>query len=296
MGLPRSGTTFLHRLLTLDPASRGIPLWQMARPIGDQPGDEAVRRREIMKEINLRLKISPDLDRKHYIRMDTPEECFWALGLTFVSRMYWIMAPVYSYMDWYFLQPRDRKYQEYRWLLHILQATAPTRRLALKAPAHTGALAEIIAHVPEALIVQTHRDILSVTNSLNSTFYTTHSIMAKEIDVHRMAEWNIRFLENELQRNITARQQHANQVYDVSYRQLITNPIATVQGIYSHYNLPWTEAYMTKLQKYIDDNPQGKHGVHQYHSADFGYTDSELIERFADYQIYNPFPGASGAS
>ncbi len=285
MGMPRSGTTFLHRLLTLDPACRGVPLWEMSRPIGDRPGDEDQRRREIKKEINLRHRINRDLDRKHYIRFDTPEECFWALGLTFVSRMYWIMAPVFSYTDWYFEQPRDRKYQEYRWILQVLQAAAPEHRLALKAPAHTGALAELIRHVPEALIVQTHRDMVSVVNSLNSTFYTTHSMMAKAIDVPRMVDSNIRFLENELQRNVAARRQYADRVCDVQYQQLVADPIGTVRGIYAHYDLPWPETYTSILKEYIENNPKGKHGSHRYRSEDFGYTDGAILERFAEYDL-----------
>src|SRR5215203_1285334 len=31
LGLPRSGTTFLHRLLALDPAHRAVPWWELAR-------------------------------------------------------------------------------------------------------------------------------------------------------------------------------------------------------------------------------------------------------------------------
>ncbi len=43
----------------------------------------------------------PDFDRKHYTRVDTPEECIWLLGNTFLSPIFWAIAPVYGYLEWY---------------------------------------------------------------------------------------------------------------------------------------------------------------------------------------------------
>jgi hypothetical protein len=41
----------------------------------------------------------PDLDRKHYTRVDTLEECIWLLANTFLSPLFWAFAPVYGYLD-----------------------------------------------------------------------------------------------------------------------------------------------------------------------------------------------------
>ncbi len=50
LGLPRSGTTFLHRLLALDPRHRGVPLWELVRPLRDvDPDDQPDRRRQIFQ-------------------------------------------------------------------------------------------------------------------------------------------------------------------------------------------------------------------------------------------------------
>ena len=46
----------------------------------------------------LRIKLTKDVDRKHYIRPDEPEECMWMLGLTFVNYGFWVLAPVYGYL------------------------------------------------------------------------------------------------------------------------------------------------------------------------------------------------------
>ena len=33
LGLPRTGTTFLHRLLAQDPQNRGLYFWELIRPL-----------------------------------------------------------------------------------------------------------------------------------------------------------------------------------------------------------------------------------------------------------------------
>jgi Sulfotransferase family len=99
LGLPRSGTTFLHRMLAADPAHRAIPLWELLRPLPNADSSVSAtpdRRRQIAEQrLALRLKLAPDLDSKHYVRANTPEECMWLLAATFVSPVFWVVAPVF---------------------------------------------------------------------------------------------------------------------------------------------------------------------------------------------------------
>jgi Sulfotransferase family len=123
LGLPRSGTTLLHRLLAMDPAHRAVPWWELARPV---PGPDSERlpdrRRQVFqKKLHRRQKAMPDLDRKHYTRVDTPEECIWLLASSFLSPLFWAFAPVYGYLDCYKNQDRLQAYYEYRQLLQVLQ-------------------------------------------------------------------------------------------------------------------------------------------------------------------------------
>ncbi len=88
LGLPRSGTTFLHRMLAADPAHRAIPLWELVYPLPDDSsanGNPDRRRSLVEQRVESRRKLTPDIDRKHFTRADTPEECIWLLAATFVS-------------------------------------------------------------------------------------------------------------------------------------------------------------------------------------------------------------------
>jgi hypothetical protein len=291
LGFPRSGTTLLHRLLALDPAGRAIPLWELSSPLPEgreahlltDSADRAKRLNKMEKQVKIRLSLNEDIDKKHFIRADTPEECMFMLGQTFHTMLYWVTAPVYGYLEWYGRQPRDNKYRDYRKLLHILQAVDPTRRLTLKAPAHTGGLAEIFEMVPEALVIQTHRDPVACANSLNSLLATTQGVVTETLDIQRMAAANLDFLEVELALNKVGREKYPGRVLDIQYDQLVADPIATVRAIYDHFKLPYTAAFEAGIARYLAQNPKGKHGRHNYNSADFGLIDEAIRERFAPY-------------
>jgi hypothetical protein len=285
LGLPRSGTTFLHRLLAMDPAHRAVPWWELARPLPDPGSDEQPdRRRQVFQKKLRRLqKLTPDLDRKHYTRVDTPEECIWLLASTFFSPLFWALAPVYGYLDWYKNQDRLQAYYEYRLLLQVLQAADPTRRLVLKSSTHTGAIETLLQTIPGSLLIQTHRNPVETSASLASLFYSLHSRMTDRLDVRRMTEAILSFHEHQIARNLEARDTHPGALFDVYYDRLVADPIGTVRDIYDHYGLAWSEEFAERLNFYLQHNPRGKHGTHLYAPEDFGQTGDAIAERFAPY-------------
>ena len=282
LGLPRSGTTFLHRLLAENPAHYAPRYWQLARPL-PQPGKRDDRYRKATQELGLRKRMTKELDSKHFITADTPEECLLFLSSTFEGLLYWVLAPVYGYLEWYLGQNHERKYREYRAWLQVLQAFAPGRRLVLKAPEHAGALAALLHVVPEAHVIQTHRDPTVAFTSFASLNLTTQRLVTRTIDVQRSALASLKLLEEELKRNLRDREARAGAVYDVLYDDLIVDPKGTVRAIYDHYGLTVTDAYRTNLERYIRENPQGKHGTHRYAASDFGLTDDVVRQRFTSY-------------
>jgi len=283
LGLPRSGTTFLHRLLAMDPAHRAVPWWELARPLPDSDEQSDRRRQIFQKKLHRRQKMVPDLDRKHYTRVDTPEECIWLLANTFLSPLFWAFAPVYGYLDWYKGQDRLQAYHEYRLLLQVLQADDPTRRLALKSSTHTGAVETLLQTVPGSLLIQTHRNPVETSSSLASLFYSVHSRMTERLDVRRMTEAILSFHEHQIARNLAARDTHPGALFDVYYDRLVADPIGTVRDIYDHYDLAWSEEFAECLNYYLQQNPNGKHGAHRYAPENFGQTEEAISERFAAY-------------
>lgn len=90
MGLPRTGTTYLHRLLSLDPSVRAPLLWELAEPVPNVSGsaplsEHATDRDNRMKALKRFFDYihTPLFDNTmahiHEIGYDLPEECILAL-------------------------------------------------------------------------------------------------------------------------------------------------------------------------------------------------------------------------
>lgn len=280
LGLPRSGTTFLHRLLAEDPRHRALSLLELSAPMSS---NDSVQRRQMRKTLNNIGKFTPDLDAKHYVRGDIPEECIYLLGSTFTSLVFWMFGAVYDYLDWYMTCDRRPVFSDYHQLLQVLQNDDPTRRLVLKSTSHLGCLAELKQILPNALFIQTHRNPVVTHTSFNSTVLTLHQITSETIDVLKFAEANLALLENEVNLNLAARNDYPNGVFDVYYDALVSDPIGTVKRIYEYFGLAWSADYEQRLHQYLKANPQGKYGKHRYYSSDFGQTDTAIAKHFSDY-------------
>jgi hypothetical protein len=282
LGLPRSGTTLLHRLLALDEAARAPLLWELQCPI---PGPGPDRRREqALRRVARMRKAAPDLDAKHHVDADEPEEDVFLLDSSLSSPSFWMLAPVYGYLEWLLARDQRPAYRVYREHLQLLQAGSPKRRLTLKAPAHTGNLDALAEAVPEAIFVQAHRDPVTVTISVNSLFHTIHGLVTDAMDVRRMAAVNTELMATLLERGMAARATvAADRVCDVRYRALVADPIGTVRDIYHRADLPFTSAFATRMTRFLAERPAEKFGRHTYAAEDFGLSEERLRSRFRAY-------------
>jgi hypothetical protein len=281
LGLPRTGTTLLHRLMALDPAHRAAPLWELLRPLPHGTPDR--RRAQAQEGESLQQHLTPRHDQMHFSRADSPEECVVLQGTTFCSALFFGFMPVPSYTEWCFSHDQTEAYREYHSLLQVLQAVQPERRLVLKSPAHTGALPELFKTIPDALIIQTHRDPVVACNSANSAMYYLRSTFVDRLDVRSMAETTVRLLAKWVTTSLSFRENHPGVICDVQYDRLVSDPIGTVKDIYHHFKLTWSDAYEEQLRTYLLENPQGKHGTHRYRSDDFGLTDAAIARQFTEY-------------
>ena len=293
LGLPRSGTTLLHHLLAMDPGARPLLFWEVMEPL-PAPGPD-VRRDNLRRMLAGMKQMAADVDAKHHLDADNPEECMMLLDGTLVSLSYWVFAPLYGYYEWYRRQDQRAPYRTYRWLLQSFQRRSPGRRLTLKAPCHTLALAALREAIPEALIVQTHRDVAEVAPSLNSLIFTMHALVTDKVDAKRMAEAHMAHFEQMLAESEAARALAPHAVLDVHYDDLVRDPVACVRRIYDHFHLAFSDDLAARAHKFVADRPKDKYGRHVYAAEDFGTSASALRERFAGYHkryIATPRQGA----
>jgi hypothetical protein len=229
-----------------------------------------------------------DIDARHYIRADEPEECMFAMAQSFCSMLFWTQSPVYSYLEWYQKADRAAKYSEYGSLLPILNA--PGKRLLLKAPEHLGAVDHASNMVPGTIIVQTHRDPVVAFASFASLMRGTHGMGVDNPDHQRTARATLGWLSEEARRNMKVRGPMTN-VIDIAYDDIVANPMAVAEAIYRFTKLELTQETRTRFQIFIAANPQGKRGVHKYSAEETGIAEGEIERAFEGYGIPIPLVG-----
>ncbi|WP_119389861.1 sulfotransferase family protein [Taklimakanibacter lacteus] len=283
-GMPRSGTTFLHRLLAVDERMRAPILRELFEPVVQSPGPRRwLRDLRLKIELAVMRLLNRGLDARHFTRSDEPEECMFALAISFRTLLPWTLAPVHSYLAWYGNADRRRKYHEYRDILCLLQRRAPTRRLLLKAPDHLGGLAALIESVPEALVLVCRRDPAVALASFNSLIDGLHQVTSAGADKTKLGQSNLTFYATESRHYVSAYPTCRGHILEVDYEELTRQPLQVMMRIYERLGLTIGPELERSFGRFIAENPKDKHGRHVYSPADFAQTPEEIRRNLAHF-------------
>jgi Sulfotransferase family len=285
-GLPRSGTTALHRLLTADPAHQGLELWLAEMPQPRPPRDTWPANplfARIQAAYERHHVEHPEFMGVHYIAADQVEECWQLLRQSLRSISYESLAHVPGYSAWLQLQDWTGAYRRHRQNLQLIGLPDAGRRWVLKNPSHLFALDALLEVYPDALIVQTHREpataIASVCSlAAHATDGWSGTFTGKVIGADQLELWA-----RGVEAFAAARTSHDQaQFYDVSYDDFVADPIGTVAGVYQHFGLPLTEAAAGAMRDLQTGSAAGSaRPAHRYSLTDFGLTAGQVRERFA---------------
>ncbi|MBW4575316.1 MAG: sulfotransferase [Aphanothece sp. CMT-3BRIN-NPC111] len=288
IGLPRTGTTFLHNLLSQDPSSRWLHLWELFSP--SPPPDYQTRETDpriqdaekLVKRYNY---LAPKFASAHYLNPKGPEECNNLFEHEFVSLLFEFRANIPSYTEWLAAHDMVAPYRYYRQQLQLLAWRYPGDHWALKAPAHLFSMDALLAVFPDACIVQTHRDPLKVLPSICSLNAMARGIYTDQVDLTGVGEHWLNRLANAIERAMQARDSaDPARFYDVNYGALVQDPIGTVRQIYEYFGYNFNTQMEENINKWIAQNPQHKHGIHKYSLKQFGLDARVVNQRFARYR------------
>lgn len=284
-GLPRTGTTALHRLLCGDPRHQGLELWLAEFP-QPRPPRETWPDNPVFAELDARFKKAhdenPDYTGLHYMTADEVEECWQLLRQSLHSVSYETLAHVPTYAHWLANQDWTKPYLRHRKNLQLIGLNEPEKRWVLKNPSHLFALDAVFAAYPDALILQCHRPAETIMASMCSlSAHTTagwsNTFAGDVIGADALETWS-----RGLERFNAVRREHDEaQFFDVDYFKLIQDPIGTVESIYSHFGIEMTDEARAAIQATDEESKQGPRAPkHTYSLADYGLTEDQVKERF----------------
>ncbi|MDT5014394.1 MAG: hypothetical protein QOD39_554, partial [Mycobacterium sp.] len=74
-----------------------------------------------------------------------------------------------------------------------------------------------------------------------------------------------------------------NRFVDVSFADLNSDPIATLETSYEQLGLTFSEEARRRVRQWADGHERGSRGEHTYDLADYGLTEEHVRASFSDY-------------
>ena len=292
LGLPRSGTTFLHNLLAQDPANLAPRCWQTIYPYPERgrPSADPWRRRDLVaRQFANFLRFLPELPDLHPLEADAAQECIEITGQVIRSLRFDTTHYVPTYQQWLDDAGHHEAYHFHRRFLQHLQHQSGSGCWILKSPDHIFALGAIDKVYPDARFVFVHRDPMEVLPSVARLTELLRLPFTRQVDRMQIGRqvsdrWveGSKLLIDADQRLRTS----PKRIFHIRYRNLVRNPSGAVKSIYNHFGLPLSPKARANVNRSIANRPNGGYGQNQYHLEDYGLNLEAERRRYAGYVEY----------
>ncbi len=289
VGLQRTGTTILQRLLSVHPNLRALKAWEGVNPapLGAWPIPEGTREARIplarFAERAVRY-MAPDFFAIHPIIAEGNDEDSLAFDPSFYTTTAEALMNIPSYTKW--LQETDYApaYREYRRVVQLLLWQRPGRWLG-KTPLHLEHLGELLDIFPDAKILHTHRDPEETVPSLCSMLAHGRGFFSDQVDPHEVGRQWIAKAEHMVKCGPAARERAGEVAFlDIRYEDTVQDPMKEVHRICDFAGLELTSDTEATMQAFLNSHPQHEYGRHDYSLADFGLDSADVERAFGDYR------------
>jgi hypothetical protein len=289
-GLPRTGTTHLHNLISADPALRSLAYWESLEPVLASsevvaPGEMDPRIARTDAALQFVNGAMPYFVRMHEMTVDHVHEEIQLLACTFSTMFFETTALMPSWRDYYKATDQTPAYEYLRTVLQVLSAQRGAgKRWVLKSPQHLEQFAVLTKVFPDATYVVTHRDPAAVAMSLAMMTTYTARMSIERIDPFAYgAYWTDR-VGDLLSACLRDRDLlPADRSVDVTFTDFMADDVATVERIYAAAGQPFTAGVRAAMDDFMSAHPRGRHGRVEYHPDEFGIDVGAIRQLLAAY-------------
>ena len=287
IGLPRTGTTALSQLVAADPQFRSLRMWESQAPT---PPPEAATQdndpRIVQAEAGLKMldDMFPLMKTLHSSEPTAPTECQDLMGMSFRTFHFDGAVRAPGYLAWLMNCDMRGTYTFHRRVLKLLQWHCPPVLWHLKTPVHMFALDALAEAYPNAKFLWSHRDPAKVMASVCSLIQYVRSWSSDRADAEELGAEQVDSWVEGVRRAMDFRNRTGDDRFaDVSFADLQTDPVHTLQTSYESLGLTFTDATLHRVTQWAQGHRPGSRGTHEYDLADYGLTPEGVRERFADY-------------
>ena len=251
-GLPRTGTTHLHNLMSSDPALRSLPYWESMEPVLAErerlaAGDPDPRWERTDMALSFLDVAMPEFKRMHEMTVDHVHEEIQLLAIDFSTMLFETIAPIPSWRDNYLARDQRPSYAYLKKILQALQWLRGGTRWVLKSPQHLE-----LGH--------------------------------DQVDLRWVGDYWSERLRHMLQACVDARDVlPATRTIDVHFDEFMGDDVAMVRRIYDLAYQPFTDDAEAAMVSFMDRNPRGRHGAVLYDLGQFGLDRARLRDALSFY-------------
>jgi alkanesulfonate monooxygenase SsuD/methylene tetrahydromethanopterin reductase-like flavin-dependent oxidoreductase (luciferase family) len=291
-GEPRSGTTLMHALMSVDPDARALRFWEVMYP-SPPPGlaslDDPRRARADADWCEINTKLPRWLHSHPYNDMlgdGLPEdERTWAFDFRVMTPTAWWRVPMQSLTMGLPTDPAAQ-YRIHQAMLQQFQYGRDRKYWVLKG-FHGFRLKAFFTAYPDAKLVWLHRDPVQVAASRTMMMADIAAGMVGEIDLLAEAKTHLDMTRASIANTMANPLTDDPRIHHVRYCDFVADPIATVRGFYDFAGRQFTPAAETEMRDYLANNKGDRHGKFRYSTAvltDIGENLDALHEEFRAFR------------
>jgi hypothetical protein len=291
-GEPRSGTTLMHALMSVDPDSRALRFWEVMHPspppgtvVGPDP--RIAQSDDEWREINTKmwkwLHCHPYNDM---LGDGLPEdERTWAFDFRVMTPTAWWRVPMQNLSMGLPTDP-VAQYRIHKAMLQALQYRRPTKRWVLKG-FHGHRLKEMFDAYPDATIVWLHRDPVQVAASSTMMMSDIMEGIVGKIDLKNEARMHLNRVRASIANTMSNPLIDDDRILHVRYKDFVADPIGTIRSYYQFAGRDLSHAGELAMRDYLANNKGDRHGKFHYSTSvltDIGERIDSLNEEFRPFR------------
>jgi sulfotransferase family protein len=287
VGLPRTGTTALQKLMSLDPQFQGLEYWLAPNPMVRPPREQWESNplyQSVVAGLAAADKEDPMSHLIHDVVAGEPDECLYMMLQRFVHNTFGASLGTPSYDEWWMAQDETPNYHRHRDNLKLIGFKEPDRRWLLRNISHLLYLDCLLEVFPDAGIIFTHRDPVAVVPSVCSLIMIgRRAILGPKADPRACGRRELELWSIGIERAVKVRDRHPDRFHDVFFRDFVKDSIGVVRAIYQRFNLALSEEVERKMRAWLDAHAQSRPGFHKYTPEQYGLTADEIRRKYASY-------------
>lgn len=265
-GLPRTGTTHLHNLISADPALRSLPYWESLQPVplpaeADLAGtEEDPRLARTEGGLQVMGVLMPDFSRMHEMTTWHVHEEIQLLAIDFSTMLFETMAPMPTWRDHYRSHDQTPHYEYMRTVLQACQFLRGGDRWILKSPQHLEQFGPLRTVFPDATFLVTHRDPISVMVSMGTMVAYSARTSLSPVDAPAIANYWADRLDDMLNAAMRDRELLGENSMDIRFDRFMSDDLGTVERIYELAGQPFDDTARAATAAYVATHERDRFG------------------------------------